>query len=509
MSGKFKEFLKDFFNYDGDIKKVLLIGIQQQIDAKGLNCFERDSRLLLDFFKAKELPPELKHKVFNLLFSNTENLKLFPEFVDFIEKEYSVSKEILFNGKLVEFNFPVYYDPKGKATLCNASIFIFEGNSAIDFFNTVSNKDSLNQLSEMFDKAFLISSDTVFQENSFMLSAAIALNLEFFPENFTFTGALDTSKNIIQVYFVDEKRKAAKKSKKILISHEDLKNKNFDYLLKVFSGEYPLIMPFFIDIPAKEDVNFRIFKDVENHFGKEGLIITDDFLQEKAIDKSLLVFKESSLPEEDEKDMEKWVNVANQIKSKLSEKKSQIEKMFQPNIKSLNIKTVLAIKAPVAFGYLLGLVFKNAVDIGSVAHYEKTNYSFCSVNDEISESCTLKFDCEEKTGNKLFCVGLTDGVFQQACVKFAKENKFDLCSIVKTSSGDIDVNDFLCVAEGIYKILSEKFGLQNLLILSVPVLIAFLLSYKFIPKVFARKIQVCHFSGEAGTYLSIPTDNII
>ncbi len=508
MKETIKRLLNFFLTNQGAIRNEFLAAIKQEIVLKGLDCFGRDSQLLLEFFNEKELPVELKHKVFNLLFSDTENLKLFPEFVDDFAEKYSISKEALFNGKLVEFNFPVYYGTNNTSTLCNASIFVFEGNTAIDFFNTVSNKDSLTQLSEIFNKAFVISSDIKFHGDSFMLSTAIALNLEFFPQDFTFTGNLDISKKIFDVESVEQKREAAEENNKVLIAPEDLKNKDFDYLLKVFSGEYPLIIPFFVDISAQKDVSLRIFDDVENRFGKEGLIITDNLLQTKAIKKSLLVFKAKPLPEKDEKDMEKWVSVANEVKLRLLEIKSQIEKMFQQNIKSLNIKTVLAIKAPVAFGYLLGLVFKNAVDIGSVAHYEKTNYSFCSVNGEISENCNLKLDCEGKTGNKLFCVGLTEGVFQQACVQFAKGKKFNLCRIGKINDEDIDVKDFLCYAEKIYKILSEKFGSQNLLILSVPIMIAFLLSYKFIPKVFARKIQVCHFSGEAGTYLSILTDNI-
>ena len=505
MMELFKYFFNNLNERKGKIREKRICALKQLIEADGLDCFGKDSELLLEFFNERELPVELKHIVFNLLFSNAKNLKLFPEFVDFIEKEYSVSKEILFNGKLVEFNFPVFYGPNDTATLCNASLFIFEGNRAIDFFNTVSNKDSLNQLSEMFGKAFIISTDTKFQGDSFMLSTAIALNLEFFPKDFTFTGNLDISKKIFDVESVEQKRKAAQKNNKILIAPEDLKDKDFDYLLKVFSGEYPLIMPFFVEISADKNINPRIFEDVENHFGKEGLIITDDFLQEKAIDKSSLVFNRPPLPEKNEKDMEEWVSVANEVKLRLLEIKSQIEKMFQPNIKSLNIKTVLAIKAPVAFSFILGLSFRNNVETHYIAHFNG-KYRFLDFALLQDGDCNLLIECEDNNENKLFVVDLVGNSAQRPYKKLAEKFNLKVCKVEKETDDNIQWDDFLCFAKKLGNFLSENLDANDHLVMILPAVIAFTISFKFIPKQIAKNIY--HYSKTAG-YLSIPTDNII
>lgn len=173
-------------------------------------------------------------------FSNVEQLaRLFD---DDLELAIDIVK-----SKYVEFDFPIISENKKD---CSASEYMGKGIVLFTsrlFTNMPNKKSEIEIVINLSGKTFSVIFDRDFSGNSYMLSLYVAVAIEKFFDDVTFTGGLNNDGKVLPAEKLEEKQSICKSLHKNLISFLDIPNMDGQKLvnfLKDHSVNVPLILSY-------------------------------------------------------------------------------------------------------------------------------------------------------------------------------------------------------------------------------------------------------------------------
>ncbi|MEN3042717.1 MAG: SAVED domain-containing protein [Fervidobacterium sp.] len=379
----------------------------------------------------------------------------------------------LLESKYVEFDFPVVFanssvDQNNAGSLVRGLV-VFTRKL---FTNMPEKKDAIENVMRLSGKSFSVIFDSDFVGNSFVLSLYIAVSLEKFFDDLTFTGELTIDKKILPADKLDTKEKISRLFNKKLISHFDLSTGDVSEILELLSSKR-LRVPVLLSYTDKRNDPAILPKSYEKLLSATSSIHSRN-LFEKLLGERLLYQKNYIKPGE----FVREIISANTLLHKI------LARNWIPHI---------AIDGPASFAFGLGVCFgiHNPV---VVYQFQSGNYYYCTLDlsdnprkirsqkvsiDNLTKIYFREIAELDKGEDIIFVIHLSTMDPTPDVINFARESKISSKGILIShkSAGNIDIGNWLDEVTEIYSVIDyvrTKFRFKKAhFFLNMPVSIAF------------------------------------
>ncbi len=288
--------------------------------------YSTDRELFLEVLKNREVKKEEIPFLYNLLANSNDDKIVFhiyrfldenPEFIDYelLSKITGINKETLnqiFTKKPVKAFFPIGNAERGEI----ATAYIFKLRSKAEK-NSFTDKRELKNIKKVLESRDILIEDffVIFDKNfvgsSYLLSVLAGLVLEEeILSDFSFTGEVNSEGEILQVDYIEQKKKACKESGLKLITPMEVSN--IDELV-FFLNTKEIDIPFLVLNKSEEEIE-RSMRKVENKIkDRKDIYSLEKILKIYGLEKQDLYVETGFVPAEEKV----WKDLIKEVERKL------------------------------------------------------------------------------------------------------------------------------------------------------------------------------------------------